>query len=600
MNNVEAERTHLNKLAAANPQKRFRKLYRLISNRTWLEAALAAIRSNKGFNTPGVDGLKGEDLDAEWLDKLVEQLRNGTYQPSPVQRVFIPKRNGKLRPLGKPTAADKVVQSAIKLVLEPIYEQTFCACSHGFRPKRSCHTALRDCLLQRTPTWTIEGDLKSFFDKIDHGVLLTLLRKKIADERLIELIRQFLKAGYLQDWQWHATWSGTPQGGVLSPLLANVVLHEFDVFVEDILGANKGLERGYAGRNPAYNRINLKVNRRSHRLAKETDLEKRAELLAEIQQLKRERERLPSMLPVQRLTYQRYADDWTLALHGYSKQEARTLKDEIAQWLKTQLKLTLNLEKTVITHWTDRVRFLGYDIRGIKSDTNGVSRAPRLIIPHDAEQRVRHKIAKLTRQTSIEPGDMFQAVNAVLRGWMNYYCYASNPHRVFARTLHYAFWRLVRYLNKRHKRRGAKKVMLKYYDTVNGRKTLVIKSSSTGRQIALVRSIGRKSLYKLDKTSADVDRCPIPWTLYSAAIGRSPWQREETKAIQNDQCAQCGASVAAVHHHTGLAKKTNPTQAGYETKKTGLCHACHRIRTRQQRGQGQRGKPDTVKAVCPV
>ncbi len=179
MNNVEQERAHLTKLAAAEPHKRFRRLYRLLCQRSWLEMALDAIRTNKGFDTPGVDGVKGADLTQEQLDRLAEKLRAGTYQPMPVRRVFIPKRNGKRRPLGLPSAEDKVVQSAIKLILEPLYEPLFRACSHGFRPRRSCHTALQTILLRGTPTWTIEGDLERYFDTIDHGILLTLLRKRI-------------------------------------------------------------------------------------------------------------------------------------------------------------------------------------------------------------------------------------------------------------------------------------------------------------------------------------------------------------------------------------------------------------------------------------
>ncbi len=412
MNNVCLEQAHLAKLAAANAkansQKRFDTLYRLVSNRAWLGFALDAIRTNKGFNTPGPDGVKGKDLDTAHLDKLAAKLRDGSYQPTAVRRVFIPKRNGKFRPLGIPSAEDKVVQSAIKLVLEPIYEPMFRSCAHGFRPQRSCHTALRAYLLKRTPTWTIEGDLESFFDRIDHEVLLRLLRKKIADERLIELIHKFLKAGYLQDWQWHATWSGTPQGGTLSPLLSNVILHEFDQYIEDELGANQPLERGHEGTNPAYNRINLKVNRRSHRLQRETDPQKHAQLLSEIAQLKEQRQRLPHRLPVRHLGYVRYADDWALLLYGYSKDEANAVKQRLAEWLKTHLKLTLSPEKTLVTHWTDRVRFLGFDIRGDKSRLNGVNKAPRLLIPHDKEMAVRHKVAKLTRQTSIEPGDMIK------------------------------------------------------------------------------------------------------------------------------------------------------------------------------------------------
>jgi retron-type reverse transcriptase len=163
MQNVVKEQRHLAKLAATQPHKRFRKLYRLVSHRLWLEAAREAIRTNKGFNTPGVDGLKGSELDTERLERLADKLRKGTYEPKPVRRTFVPKRNGKLRPLGLPSAEDKVVQSAIKLVLEPIYEQAFCDCSHGFRPRRSCHMALRAYALRRTPTWTIEGDIESCF-----------------------------------------------------------------------------------------------------------------------------------------------------------------------------------------------------------------------------------------------------------------------------------------------------------------------------------------------------------------------------------------------------------------------------------------------------
>ena len=333
------------------------------------------------------------------------------------------------------------------------------------------------------------------FDTIDHGVLLSLLRKKIADERLLDLIHKFLKAGYMENWQWHQTWSGAPQGGGLSPLLSNVMLHEFDHYMEETWQANRPTEQGHAAKNPAYNRVNLKVNRLSHRITRETDANKRAMMLAQLHNLQEERKRTPSRKPVKRLTFIRYADDWVLLLYGYSKDEAQAIKAEIAQWLKEILKLTLNAEKTLITHWTDRVTFLGFELRGIKSHDNGARRAPRLIIPHETEERVKHTVAKLTRQSFIDPGDMIDSVNLVLKGWMGYYCYATNPHQVFARVLHHAFWCLVRYLNKRRKRRGAKKVMRYYYGTVKGKKTLVYTSPLTGQQVSLVRSIGRTQIH---------------------------------------------------------------------------------------------------------
>ncbi len=600
MNDVEKERAHLARLAAADPTKRFRELHRLLCQRSWLEAALDAIRANKGFNTPGADGVRGADLDTGRLDELADKLRTGTYQPTPVRRVYIPKRNGKRRPLGLPTAEDKVVQSALKLVLEPLYEPLFRPSSHGFRPALGCHTALRALLLRGTPTWTIEGDIASFFDRIDHGVVLSLLRKRVADERLVELVRGFLKAGYLEDWRWHATWSGTPQGSVISPLLANIVLHELDRYAENVLGANRRKATGYARRNPAYNRVNLRVNRCERRLTRETDPARRAHLLRHLQTLRAERARTPSMLPQRSLTYVRYADDWVLTLQGYAKDEARAFKDQLAAWLRDTLKLTLGDEKTVITHWSDRVSFLGYEVRGIKARTNGANRPPRLLIPQAAEARVRHEVARLTRQTFVEPGDMIEALNRVLRGWMHYYCYATNPHRAFARILHHAFWCLVRYLNKRRKEHGAKKALRRSYAAVDGRKTIVCTSPRTGRRVSLVRSIGRRSLFDLKRADAAVDQRPIPWTVYSAAAGRSPWQRAETRAAQGHRCAQCGEPLTDVHHRTALGTKTNRAQAGYQTEKIGLCRACHRVRTQQQRQACQQGKPDAAKTARPV
>ncbi|MBO0793959.1 MAG: group II intron reverse transcriptase/maturase [Ktedonobacteraceae bacterium] len=601
MNNVKQEQTHLAKLAASEPEKRFSKLYRLICQPEWLRKALDAIRANKGFNTPGTDGIRGEDLEEKQIEQLAEKLRTGTYQPTPVRRVYIPKRNGKLRPLGLPSAEDKVVQNAIKMVLEPIYECVFRDCSHGFRPERSCQTALRAYLRSGTPTWTIEGDLKSYFDTVHHGLLLTILRKKIADERLLELIHRFLKAGYVEDWCWHETWSGVPQGGVLSPLLSNVMLHEFDQYMEDIWGANQPIDYGHASRNPAYNRVNLKVNRLSHRIAKETDPHKRTEMLERLHALQEERKRLPSLKPRKKLTFLRYADDWVLLMYGYSKEEALATKAAIATWLQTQLKLTLNAEKTLITHWREKVKFLGFEVRGIKSHENGARRGPRFIIPHETEERIKHTVAKLTRQSFIDPGDMIDSINLILKGWMNYYCYATNPHRVIARVLHHAFWCLVRYLNKRHKRRGAKKVMKRYYGTVKGKKTLVYTSPVTGQRTSLVRSTGRKSLYRLKSDHRDVDTRKHPWMNYSASVGRSPWQRKEVHLLQQGHCHQCGAAMTEVHHRSALSKKTNASQSGYETTKTGLCHSCHVARTQQQQqSKDQQGKLSTPKGVRSV
>jgi len=202
---------------------------------------------------------------------------------------------------------------------------------------------------------------------------------------------------------------------VLSPLLSNIYLREFDRYVEEDLGANQPGETGHAAKNPAYNRINLRINRLSHRVAREENAERRAMMLGALKQLQEQRKRTPSMKLTRRVSYQRYADDWILGLHGYSKAEARALKEKIAGWLTSQLKLTLSPEKTLITHWTKRVKFLGFERRGIRSRSNGTNWMPRLLISPEAEQRVKHTVAKLTRQTSIAPEDMILAVNQVRR-----------------------------------------------------------------------------------------------------------------------------------------------------------------------------------------
>src|SRR5262249_4151125 len=176
-------------------------------------------------------------------------------------------------------------------------------------------------------------------------------------------------------------------------------------------------------KNPAYNRVNLKVNRLSHRLAQETHPQQRALMRQRLHDLQEERRRTPSRKPAKRLTFIRYADDWVILLYGYSKAEARAMKATIADWLRTTLKLTLSPEKRLITHWRPKAKFLRFELRGIKSYANGARRAPRLIIPHETEEGVKHTVAKLTRQSFIDPGDMIDSVKLVLKGWMNYYCY---------------------------------------------------------------------------------------------------------------------------------------------------------------------------------
>ena len=216
MNNVSEEMRHLHKLAKRDPRKRFDHLWDLVTDPVWLMHAWEEIRSNKGSMTAGIDSTIATDIDPERIQRLSERLKAGRYRPKPVRRVYIAKSNGKMRPLGIPTLEDRIVQQALRMLMEPIFEADFYTCSHGFRRNRSTHTALRDVarMFQRT-TWTIEGDIVGCFDNIPHGKLMKAVEHRIADEKVLQVIQRFLAAGYLEQWQYHKTYSGTPQGGVL-------------------------------------------------------------------------------------------------------------------------------------------------------------------------------------------------------------------------------------------------------------------------------------------------------------------------------------------------------------------------------------------------
>lgn len=238
---VSQELEHLNKLAKEDPTHRFNRLYRLLRQEEFLMLAKDRIARNKGANTPGVDGQVMDDITPEIISQLSQELTSQTYQPQPVQRRYIPKRqNNQLRPLGLPAARDKIVQSGIAFILEALYEPLFRKCSHGFRPGRSPITALRQIssAYRAGATCIIEGDISNCFGNLPHAVILNCLRKRIRDERFIDLVRKMLQAGVMENGHLTPTYSGAPQGGICSPILSNVVLHELDGWLEDTVGAN--------------------------------------------------------------------------------------------------------------------------------------------------------------------------------------------------------------------------------------------------------------------------------------------------------------------------------------------------------------------------
>jgi group II intron reverse transcriptase/maturase len=330
-------------------------IYRQLFNPQLYLLAYGRIYSNKGAMTPGPDAETADGMTMAKIERIIDAVRHERYRFRPVRRHYIPKKDGKQRPLGLPSWSDKLLGEVVRLLLEAYYEPQFSDRSHGYRPGRGCHTALREVARTWTGTsWFIEGDISQCFDRLDSRVMLETLGEKIHDNRLLRLVGQMLAAGYLEDWVWNATLSGVPQGGVLSPCLSNIYLDRLDKFVETILmpGYNRGVLRR---NNPEYRRVQYALARARARGDH-----------AAVRALQQQQRGLPSHDPCdpgyRRLRYVRYADDILLGFTG-PKAEAEEIKRQLAQFLQEDLKLELSEHKTLITHASaSAARFLGYEI----------------------------------------------------------------------------------------------------------------------------------------------------------------------------------------------------------------------------------------------
>ncbi|MBI4739375.1 group II intron reverse transcriptase/maturase, partial [Candidatus Woesearchaeota archaeon] len=328
----------------------------LVCDREWLYQAYRNVAGNKGAQTPGVDGVtlrKWEENLELRMEELRTSLRTGKYRPQPCRRVYIPKKDGKRRPLGITTFRDKIVQEVIRMVIEPIFEADFHQYSFGFRPKRStqdARAAVRTHMMDgKHMYYVIEGDIKGYFDTVHHKKLMSLIKRRIADKRVLDLIWLFLKAGVMEEGLYKDTDSGVPQGGVISPLLSNIYLHEFDRYIAE----------RFLGKTQCQRTMNRKLGKGN-------------------------------------AGYVRYADDWLLFYNGHL-QDVRQLKDEIASFLQNELHLTLSPEKTLITHANDGFDFLGFRFyRGIGGDGKW---KPKTMIPQNKVQAFKDKVKTLTGHT---------------------------------------------------------------------------------------------------------------------------------------------------------------------------------------------------------
>ena len=409
-------------------------IYRLLYNRNLYLRAYGRIYSNQGATTKGVTAETMDGMSLAKIDRIIEALRYERFRWTPVRRVNIPKPNGKTRALGIPTGPDKLLQEVIRMILEAYYEPQFSDRSHGFRPGRGCHTALGNVVDYWTGTrWFVEGDIKGCFDNIDHDVLLSVLGEKLHDNRFLRLLKYLLKAGYLEDWKYGRTLSGTPQGGVVSPILANIYLDRLDKYVETVLipAHTRGTKRK---RNRAWGALSTRLayhrKRGNHQLAA---------------QLRKQMLQLPYNDPYdpeyRRLRYVRYADDFVLGFTG-PKAEAGQTKESLETFLRDTLKLELSREKTLITHATSQAaRFLGFELVNQQANdqldsygkrkVNGKIglRVPAKVIEQHCQAYMKNG-KPIHRNTLIHDEDysIVDRYQSEFRGVVQYYLPAHNVH----------------------------------------------------------------------------------------------------------------------------------------------------------------------------
>ena len=349
---------------ATDKKYRFERLYRNLYNPEFYLLAYQNIATSQGSMTAGADGLTLDGMSMERIEKLIGKLKDHSYQPNPARRVYIAKKNSsKKHPPGIPSTDDKLVREVVRMILEAIYEPAFSDNSHGFRPKRGCHTALKEIVTLFTGAkWIIEGDIKACFDSFDHHITIQLLRKRIRDEAFISLMWKFLRAGYMEQWTYHETYSGSPQGSGVSPILANIYLNELDEFMAKM---KYSFDKGDSG-NRKVHKDHDKVRWAYRKAQRNLETERKEANLTAFKEAGKVMLSTPHLDEMdknyKRLQYNRYADDFLIAVTG-SEQDAENIKERVRRFLKDGLNLNMSGEKTRITHSSEKVRYPGYDIR---------------------------------------------------------------------------------------------------------------------------------------------------------------------------------------------------------------------------------------------
>jgi RNA-directed DNA polymerase len=587
MSDIIKTQQGLTRKAQANRTHRFEDLYFLLCKREWIEEALQHVLDNEGSQTPGIDGMswkafndvdkndfENEKFRQQFIDELQTELKNGTFKPMPVRRVEIPKPGtNKKRPLGIPTIKDRTVQTLLKWVMEPIWEADFLYFSNGFRPAR----CTMDCIqplykLFSTTTgyrWVIEGDIRGCFDAIPHEKLLSEVARRIADPKILTLIRNFLKSGLMKGKTFAPTEEGTPQGGIASPLLANIYLHKLDEWYYST----------YAPPNSTTEPKRYKAWKHKHAKGK--------------------RHASAHMF--------RYADDWIVVIRG-TKNQAQTIKEEFKRFLRDEMGLELSEEKTSLTHITDGFDFLGYHI--FRNEKPADRKAVGVFIQPTAKglKRMKQKVKQMTTSKTLNDDYVrkLEAINAALRGWANYYR-AVNPTTTFQELDRYVWLRLRKWLERKY-HIGPYQVRRQYMYRQAGPKGGTVEfaaQEADGSWVWRYRTVQTKLIYYrpsfkrnwpnpfLEKVKSEHYILPTMkiWGGYTEAPIYDAHRREVLKRAQG-LCERCGtATKLTVHHKNRVKRGKRPlAQADHRPEMMeALCSQCHAKEHKAEK----RGRPKT-------
>jgi group II intron reverse transcriptase/maturase len=582
----------INKNSTAHKDGVYTRLYRYLLREDIYYTAYKNLYANKGASTQGVDNDTADGFGKDYIKQIIHELKTLTYKPKPVRRKHIPKQNNtKMRPIGIPVFKDKLVQEVIRMYLEAIYEPLFSDRSHGFRPYKSCHSALGQIKTSfHGIKWFIEGDIKGCFDNIDHDKLVNILREKIKDSKFINLLKMFLKAGHIENWDYHRTQSGTPQGGIISPILANIYLNELDKKVEELKAAyDKPRLVKYT---QEYTQKYLVISALRKRINRAKDKGKKARLINELRIHRKELVKIPCVTnDDKKLVYVRYADDFIIGVNG-NKADCKNIKELLKTFLADKYKLELSEEKTKITHSSKYARFLGYDVRvrrnsQTKRTKSGVikrtlNNTVELCVPLQEKIEkfvVNRKIAKfgkdgklrtyhrteLINSTDLE---ILNTYNAQTRGICNYYRLASNYNKLsyFVYLMEYS---CLKTIARKHKT-SINKIRNKH---INGKSWGIAYQTKTGKKRAMIVTLKQLNTERVYTPTVDI--------IETKFIYRK-MKNEIMERLFAHKCEFCGLDNIdlEVHHVRSLKKLKNRKweQLMREKRRITLmvCKECHR------------------------